>query len=694
VSEKPVDLSDFLAGFVAEADEHLGLAGKNLIVLDAELKQGKAHPRAVRELYRSLHTIKGLAAMMGYEPIVAIAHAMETLLRAGDKAAGVLHPSAPDPLVAGLRAIEKRVSALAAGHEVAAAPEDVLEALAKVPPPGAPATDATPAPTAPVIADIAQKLSDGERAQIVAAAGHVARIDFAPSTARSAGGLDITTVRERLGRLGELIKVLPLSRPQTPETPGGLVFAIVLVTTASNEEIANAAGVAPGEVRRLRPPATTTAGSATLAEALAPAVTRSSSSSSSLPMLDQSTAEGISDEGAARRGVVRVEVAKLDDALEKLSALLVTRARLNRAVIELTARGADVRDLSAIVNESGRQLRDLRAAIMSARMISAAEMLERLPLLVRGLQRSTGKQVNLEVDTGQAGLDKSVAEHIFPALVHLVRNAVDHAIESPETRTRAGKPARGNLRVTCRETANNQVQLEVADDGRGLDLRGLAKRAGRELPATEEAVLALLCLPGVSTLDEATATSGRGMGMNIVKDTVEGLGGHLGVETAKGRGTTFTLRVPLSLTIVDAFSFRSGRQAFVVPVALVEEIAEIDPLRITLAPSGKNRAPMRMLERHGTAVPLVSLDHLFHLEADPGPLRKAIIVRRNGRPFGFEIDQMLGHQEVVVRPLEDPLVKQPGIVGSTDLGDGQPTLVLDLVSLSARISRRKSDVRA
>ncbi|HEY0710625.1 MAG TPA: chemotaxis protein CheW, partial [Polyangia bacterium] len=492
------------------------------------------------------------------------------------------------------------------------------------------------------------------------------------SSARSADGLDITTVRERLGRLGEIIKVLPLSRPQTAEIPGGLVFAILIATTASNDELVEATGVPAHEIRRLRPPA----------PAQPPAVA------------PEPVPEGTSDEGAARRGVVRVEVTKLDDALEKLSAVLVTRARLTRAVAELGARGADIRDLSVIVHESGRQLRDLRAAIMSARMISASEMLERLPLLVRGLQRATGKQLDLEVDTGQAGLDKSVAEHIFPALVHLVRNAVDHAIETPEIRQKAGKSPRGTLRVICRETANNQVELEVSDDGRGLDLKGLAKRAGRELPTSEEAVLSLLSVPGISTLDEATATSGRGMGMNIVKETVEGLGGHISVQTQKGKGTTFTLRVPLSLTIVDAFSFRSGRQAFVVPVALVEEIAEVDPGRVTFAPSGKNRAPTRMLERHGSAIPLVSLDHLFHLEGEPSLLRKAIIVRRNGRPFGFEIDQMLGHQEVVVRPLEDPLVKQPGIVGSTDLGDGQPTLVLDLVSLSARFSRRKSDVRA
>jgi two-component system chemotaxis sensor kinase CheA len=400
------------------------------------------------------------------------------------------------------------------------------------------------------------------------------------------------------------------------------------------------------------------------------------------------------DEGAARRGVVRVEVVRLDDALEKLAALLVSRSRLTRALEILAARNVDVRELKAIVHESGRQLRDLRGAIMRARMVSATEMLERLPLLVRGLGRSTGKSLTLEVDTGRAELDKSVAERIFPALVHLVRNAVDHAIEAPAARAQAGKPAQGRLSVRCQETANNQVEFRVSDDGRGIDVAALAARAGRERPRGEEALLTLLSLPGISTLDQATATSGRGMGMNIVKELVESLGGQMKVETTAGQGTTFTLILPLSITIVDAFSFRSGRQAFVVPVSVVEEIAEIDPARITIAPSGKNRAELRLLERHGIAIPLVSLDHFFHLDPERALLRKAIVIRRNGQPFGFEVDQMLGQQEVVVRPLLDPLVKQPGIVGSTDLGDGQPTLVLDLVALSARLSRRRTDLRS
>jgi two-component system chemotaxis sensor kinase CheA len=183
--------------------------------------------------------------------------------------------------------------------------------------------------------------------------------------------------------------------------------------------------------------------------------------------------------------------------------------------------------------------------------------------------------------------------------------------------------------------------------------------------------------------------------MNIVKwAVVDDLGGEIAVRTARGRGTTFVLRIPLSITIIDAFSFRCGHQPFVVPVALVEEIVEVDPAEITRAPSGQGRAEVRMLDRRGAAMPLVKLDGIFHLTPEDGASRKAIVVRRNGHPFAFEVDHMLGQQEVVVRPLQDPLVRRPGIVGSTDLGNGQPTLVLDLISLAGSLSRRRTDVRA
>ena len=670
-----LDVSEFLSGYLAEVEEHLRAAGTNLLAVEHGIARGESNPRAVRETFRSLHTIKGLSAMVGVEPVVEIAHAMETVLREADRGGGRLLVDAVELLLNGVRAIEQRVAAVAGKRPVPPPPAGLVEALSGI----RPAESATP--PAPVAAlrippEIESRLAAAEREQLVQGAARgrrVVRVDFVPSPPRAAAGITITTVRERIATLADIVKVVPLSRPQGASSPGGLAFALLLVTDATDETIAAAAEAAPDQVTRL-------ADAAAAAPAAGP------------PPPSLADTE-IADEGeVARRGVVRVEVSRLDDALEKLSSLVVSRFRLQRAVSDLAARGVDVRQLQEIVSLSARQLRDLRASIMRARMISVAEMLERVPLLVRGLGRSTGKQVSVEIDAGRAELDKSVAERLFPAIVHLVRNAVDHATETPEERRRAGKPEKSVLRVVCEGRANNQLELSISDDGRGIDRAAVAKKAGREIPRTDEELLDLLTIPGLSTRDEVTTTSGRGLGMDIVRRiAVDNLGGELSLRTTPGAGTTFTLRVPLTITIVDAFSFVVGPQPFVVPVAMVEEIIEVDPAKLVRGPApGRSsraaRVEVRMLERRGEAMPLLRLDALFDL-GDAGSAQKAIVVRRGGEPFAFAVDRMLGQQEVVVRPLEDRLVRIPGISGSTDLGDGRPTLVLDLVALASRAGR-------
>ncbi|WP_437970464.1 chemotaxis protein CheW [Sorangium sp. So ce260] len=694
-----LDVNEFVAGYLVEVEEHLSASTANLLAAEAAIRAGESNPRAIRELFRSLHTIKGLSAMVGVEPIVDIAHAMETVLRAADRAAGSLSTPSIEVLLRGLRAIEERARALAAKQPVPPAAPALLDALSAL---DLAASPSPPAPTISADPEILAKLGPGERVQLaqgVAGGRRALRVDFTPSPARTAEGMNITAVRERVGKLAEIVKVVPLSIPSSDRAPGGIIFALLVLTNAPDEELARAAGADGVRALTVEPP---------------------------VPLAVAALAEAEPDEPADRepqlRGVVRVEVARLDDALDKLSALVVTRFRLARASAELRARGVDIRDLSEILREHDRQLRDLRGAIMRARMISVTELLERVPLVVRGLGRTTGKQVRIEIDAGKAELDKAVAERIFPAIVHLLRNAVDHAIEPPAERRRLGKPEEGVVRVSCFERSNNQLELSVADDGRGIDRARVAARAGRPAPDSDAALLDLITLPGLSTLDQATKTSGRGLGMDIVRRiAVEQLGGELSVSTARGAGTTFTLRIPLTLTIVDAFSFLCGDQPFVTPVAGVEEVMEIDAARIFRGPSpgatrggtelpalprarggtelpalprarggtelpapGRARGGTELIERRGEVVPLVDLAALFDLGASPAS--RALVVRRNGAPFAFGVTRVLGQQEVVVRPLEDPLVKVPGVSGSTDLGDGRPTLVLDLVSLSGRLS--------
>ncbi len=662
----PVDLRGFLAGFLGEADEHLTSANANLVAVEQSLAKAETNPRAVRELFRSLHTIKGLSAMVGVEPIVEISHAMETVLRMADLASGRLSEDAADLLQKGLHAIDERVRALAKGASPQPAPESLIDAFSALEARGT-SNGGGDEIVLEIDAALASKFTAGEKQQLASAAAagkRALRVDFTPSPGR-ADGLSITAVRERVGRVADIVKVVPVSIPESEASPGGLCFALFVVTSAEDGVLGDAAG-------------SDSSGIVAVAHR---------------PRVEPARAEIERDDGSdAHRGTfVRVEVSRLDEALECLSSLVVTRFKLVRAVASLAASGVDVRDLSLIVGETGRDLRDLRAAIVRTRMVTVRSLLERVPLMVRGLTRDSDRAVKVILETGEAELDKSVAERVLPAILHLVRNAVDHGIETRSERLRAGKPEAGTLRITCSQHSNTELDLTLSDDGRGLDRDAVAKRANRPVPESDAELLDLIALPGVSTAGRVTTTSGRGLGMDIVKRIVVGdLGGALSLETEPGVGTTFTLRVPLTITIVDAFSFECGGERFVTPIGAVEEIVEIDPahvVRVPVAHGGGRDA--KMLRRRGEGLPLFGLSGLFGLKpASTGP-GKALIIRRQAQQYAFEVERMLGQQEVVVRPLEDPLVRVTGVSGSTDLGDGKPTLVLDLVALCGTISSRE-----
>jgi two-component system chemotaxis sensor kinase CheA len=276
--------------------------------------------------------------------------------------------------------------------------------------------------------------------------------------------------------------------------------------------------------------------------------------------------------------------------------------------------------------------------------------------------------------------------------VHLVRNAVDHGIEPVEDRERRGKRREGTIRIECSARSNTRLELSIHDDGRGVDAAEAARRAEVPTPQSNAALLELLCTPGLSTRDEATTTSGRGLGMDIVRHIVVGqLGGELTMQTAAGRGTTFTILIPLTVAILDGFVVECSGERFVVPVSIVEEILEIDPARLVAPPrstSGKASSLVGMTQRRGEALPVYSLEGVLGLSPASAPKRRALVIRHGGEPVAFLLDRVGGQQEAVVRPLLDPLVRVTGVSAATDLGDGRPTLVLDLIALASHGNRR------
>jgi two-component system chemotaxis sensor kinase CheA len=664
-----LDVKEFLAGYMVEAEEHLSSANACLLALEKAASKKENDPRAVRDLFRNLHTLKGLSAMVGAEPIVDLAHEMESLLRSADRAGGKLPAHAIDVVFKGVRAIEERVANLAKGETLAPAPKTLLDALTSL---HVEASVSTASGTLTLAPELLAKVSLAEQEQLLQGltkGRRAIRVDFLPSEAKAAQGLNITAVRERMGKIGEVVKVLPRSIPGGGGAPSSVAFVLLVLTDAPDAAIAEAAVAAPADVQAFE---------------------------TATPERDSSPDESFDAGDRHKRNVIRVDVSRLDDALERLSALVVTRSRLQRALGEFAAQRGSFRDVLNIVAENGRQLRDLRGAITRARMVPVAELLERTPLLVRGVARSSKKLVKLTVDAGNSELDKAVADRLFPAIVHLLRNAVDHAIERPEERRSLGKPEEGHVQVTCFDLADNRLELVVADDGRGVDGRKVAARAGTPVPESDDELLALLARPGLSTLDVATQTSGRGFGMDIVKRVVvEELGGELHLQTKLNEGTRFRVIVPLSVAIIDIFSFTCAGHTFAIPVSAVDELADIAPDAVSGSPDPNREGVVRLFKHRGSTLPLFALSSLLGLPPAQKSRPKAIIVKRNNtESVAFEVDSMIGQQDVVMRALRDPLVDVDGVAGSADLGDGRPTLVLDFLALLSKSSSRGGKVVA
>ena len=403
-------------------------------------------------------------------------------------------------------------------------------------------------------------------------------------------------------------------------------------------------------------------------------------------VLRGAAAEEVDITETARPGVLRVEVERVDEAIDGLSALITTRFRLARAVRRLSESGVDTRELALVMADHDCQLRDMRAAILRVRMVPLTAVFERLPLVVRSLMKTSEKRARLEIDGGAAELDKTVAERLFPALVHLVRNAVDHGLETPEERVMAGKPEEGLLRITC-ETRNRQVEVRITDDGRGIDRARVGAKAGRDVsdPAT---LLELLCAPGLSTRAEVDTTSGRGMGMDIVRRiVVDGLGGELALDSTGPRGTGFVLRIPLTIAIVDSFTVRCGSERFVVPVPLVDEIVELEAGMVV---SGPGKGDARTSSSRATDRPYRSSTWA---SCSPCP-RRATHARRSSfaaRETNRSPSRSSASWGSKRRSCDRSAIRSSnvgGVSGSTDLGDGRATLVLDLVALSSRVGGR------
>jgi two-component system chemotaxis sensor kinase CheA len=409
---------------------------------------------------------------------------------------------------------------------------------------------------------------------------------------------------------------------------------------------------------------------------------------------ERSSAGDAASGGVSPSHVVRVDLTRLGDLMRNVGDLVISRARLADVLghIEQFIPSADWRAIQDHMIAADRQLRTLREGIMRVRLVPVAEIFRRMPFVVRDLARESGKRVRLELQGQSTEIDKFLVERLMDPVLHLVRNAISHGIETADERIAAGKSADG-LIVLSASTAGEIVRIDVSDDGRGVDVEAViarAKASGLPVPAgTPDAasLLSLLCAPGFSTREASDRASGRGVGMAVVQSAVDELSGSLRLDTTPGAGTRFTLELPVTLAITDALVVRVGGETFAVPQGGVREV--LDTPVSALVQLEQNE----MLPYRGSALPVVRLSRLFGLPDSALDHLHLFVIGAGGAALGIAVDRIIGHREVVVRSIDDALARVDGISGATDLGDGRVVLILDPAALARHTRERPDRVR-
>ena len=610
----------YAALFLAESREHL--AGCDRLLLAWEREPGAGEP--VNGLFRAVHNIKGMAATMGYGPVADLAHRLENLLDA--LRAGRVRPTAD-----GIQLLFRAVDALRAAVESVAA-------------------GATPAPPGTLLAALDAAAAAGARkgaravepspaSAVQPPFRRIALVIRPGASMRGARALVALKRAESFGRVSALEP--PLAALEREDFDGRLAFRL---ESAAPDAAVVAALRAAADVE-------------SVAVGAAP--------------------EGAETGPAVPRGRhIRVDLARLDVMMKQVGELTVARNRL----LELT-RTADPA-FAELAARMSRLVSDLQAEVLASRMTAVGEAFERFPRLVRDLARELGKRIRLELEGEEIELDRAVLDELVEPLMHLVRNAADHGLEPPAARAAAGKPAEGRLLLAAARERRT-VAIRVSDDGRGIDRAGVLARAQRDGLAdasvealSDELLLRVLARPGFTTAREVTGVSGRGVGVEVALARVRALGGTLEVRSEAGRGTTWTLRVPLTLAIVRALLAEAGGERYAVPLSFVSETVEFDPAAVTAI---RQREALMVRER---VIPTVHLrDLVAARHAAQAPRRPTIILEVGERRTALVVDALLGQQDIVIEPFDAPRGLPAYVGGATILADGAPALILDAAAL-------------
>lgn len=634
-----MDVAQYAALFLSESREHLTEVDDALLALERDHATPSINGTHLATVFRGVHTIKGMAAAMGYTAVEQLSHALE---------------SRCEPLRRGTEALSGEVLALLFDGT------DLLRAAVDAVPSGE--VDPTPSLRALVqrLGDIsagapvpAESVCETTTAAAAAsgAFGTIRRVDVRLTADCPLKGVRAMIVLAKLSALGAVRGTEPPQpRWQDDLFDGG--FRVTLASLASDDEI-RAAAQSAGDVARV-----------------------------SVTPASPTPAQGNARVREAPR-TVRLDARRLDTLLDLVGELVITRDRLLRAIEQSEHPDRAVMRAAA---DAARLVATLQDEVLQARMLPVAQVFDRFPRLVRDLAHALGKDVHFTMEGRDLELDRSLLDAIGDPILHLLRNALDHGVEDAETRRAAGKPASGVLILrAARDRA--AVVIQVQDDGRGIDRDVVLRRAHEQglvdeqvTTLADDALLQLIAHPGFSTATSVTSLSGRGVGVDVVNTRVRALGGQIDLETITGEGTVFTMRLPLTLAIMRALLVQVGGDSYAIPAAHVMEVLEFHG-------ASRHTGALTITVRD-EIVPLVALQQRFEDDplapaaASPDGVRHVAIVEVAGRRTALLVDALLAQQDIVVKPLDSVRGARPWFSGATVLGDGSPALIVDVSSVA------------
>ncbi|WP_181451927.1 chemotaxis protein CheA [Pantoea agglomerans] len=653
-----MDISDFYQTFFDEADELLADMEQHLLGLDPQ----EPDSEQLNAIFRAAHSIKGGAGTFGFTVLQETTHILENILDGARRGEMQLSTDIINLFLETKDIMQEQLDAYKTAQEPNAESfKYICEALRQL------ALEAkglpVDVPASVVTASAEPASTSGLRVQL---------IDLKEK--------EVDLMLEEMSNLGTLTNVQKGSTTLDVCIDGVGKDDIVAVLCFVIDEAqirfpaADEAVAAPAAVAAEAEPVVEDVHTATVTELPVAAVKRESKRVAAPAKSSESTS-------------IRVAVEKVDQLINLVGELVITQSMLAQRSGELdpVAHG----DLLNSMGQLERNARDLQESVMSIRMMPMEYVFSRFPRLVRDLASKLGKEVELTLLGSSTELDKSLIERIIDPLTHLVRNSLDHGIETPEKRLVAGKVATGNLTLSAEHQGGN-ICIEVSDDGAGLNReRILAKALSSGLPVHEnmsdEEVGMLIFAPGFSTAEQVTDVSGRGVGMDVVKRNIQEMGGHVEIASKQGKGTTIRILLPLTLAILDGMSVRVADEVFILPLNAVME--SLQPRAEELKPLAGGEC---VLEVRGEYLPLVELWNVFDVQDAKTEATQGIVVilQSAGKRYALLVDQLIGQHQVVVKNLESNYRKVPGISAATILGDGSVALIVDVSALQS-LNREK-----